>query len=99
MARAVAELLGRSGTTGSRLLHSARADRGRCGGRRKHRLPCADGEMTGVTPTHPFASGTGLGSLPRASQRFLLAGGAAVAVYPFLPSDAQSIGYVVIGLA
>jgi signal transduction histidine kinase len=55
--------------------------------------------MTGVTPTHPFASGSGLGSIARASKLFLLGGGAAVALYPFLPSDAQSIGYVFIGLA
>jgi signal transduction histidine kinase len=55
--------------------------------------------MTGVTPTHPFASGRGLGSLPRASRLFLLWGALAVAVYPFLPGDARSIAYVAIGLA
>jgi signal transduction histidine kinase len=56
--------------------------------------------MTGITATHPFASGGGgLASIPRASKLFLVSGGAAVAVYPFLPSDAQSIVYVLIGLA
>jgi len=55
--------------------------------------------LTGVTPTHPFAIGRVVGSLPRASRLFLLWGGAAVAAYPFLPGDARSIAYVGIGLA
>jgi signal transduction histidine kinase len=55
--------------------------------------------MAGVTDTHPFATGAGLGSIPRSSRLFLVFGGAAVAVYPLLPSDAQSIGYVAIGFA
>src|SRR5262245_61183548 len=55
--------------------------------------------MTGVTPTDPFASGSRLGALPRASKLFLACGATAIAVYLLLPQRAQSVAYLVIGLA
>jgi signal transduction histidine kinase len=54
--------------------------------------------MTSTTPSHVFASGQGLGALPRGSKAFLAVGAAAIVVYTVLPSDAQSIAYIVIGL-
>ena len=55
--------------------------------------------MTDANPSYAFGRGNGLGSIPRASKLFLVGGGAAIAAYPFLSSDGQSIAYLVIGLA
>jgi signal transduction histidine kinase len=55
--------------------------------------------MTGTTASDSFGRRLRLGSLPRASKRFLLVGGAAVVAYPFLTRDARSVAYLLIGLS
>jgi signal transduction histidine kinase len=55
--------------------------------------------MTSTTPSYVFAGGQALGALPRASKVFLAVGAAAIAVYMVLPADAQSVAYILVGLA